>query len=78
MKRSFILIFLAFLFQNQSNGEEIIDSLQNGNMKCFFHDSYAHNNSNEHFSTKTSYFSVQNENTDEITIEGMYFIIFKT
>ena len=78
MRFIFISIFLVFSFQSQSNGEEIIDSLQNGNMKCYFHGSYAHNNSNEHFSTKTSYFSVQNEDTDEITIDGKYFVNFKT
>jgi hypothetical protein len=75
MRSIFISIVLAILFLNQSNGEEIIDSLQNGNMKCYFQGSNAHNNLNEHFSTKTSYFSVQNEDTAEITIDGMYFII---
>ena len=78
MRRIFISVFFAVLFSNQSTGEEIIDSLQNGNMNCYFQGPNAHNNSNKHFSTKTSYFSVQNEDTQEITIKGMYFLNIKT
>ena len=77
MRRIFISVFLAVLCSNPSNGEEIVDSLQNGNMKCYFQGPNAHNNSNKHFSTKTSYFSVQNEDTQEITIDGMYSLIIK-
>ena len=68
--------FIVFVIQNQCNGEQIIDSLQNGSMQCSFDGPYTHNNSHEHYSTKTSYFSVQNEDTKEIQIEGRYCMLY--
>ena len=71
-KMRFIILLAFFVASSKchANAQDIIDSLQNGNMKCHFQGSKAHNISKEHFSTKTSYFSVQNEETNEIKIEG--------
>ena len=68
------LFYLVFLFiKTQSNAENILRSITNDNIKYGLQaNPYAHNNSNEYFSTKTSYFTVQNDDTAEIQIEGVY------
>ena len=71
---SAMLLFFSSI-KNQTRGEQIIESLQNGNMKCYLEGPYSKNISHTHFSTKTSYFDVQNEDTEEIKIEGMYSVI---
>ena len=57
---------LALLLIDKILTETVLNSLERGKMQCYF------NNTNpyEYYSTKTSYFTIENEDTAEIDIPG--------
>ena len=65
------LLVLLLLHVEKVSCETLLKSLKNGNLQCYFNDTEQY----EYFSTKTSYFNVNNNDTSEIKIPGKYSIL---
>ena len=65
-----LMLSLVLLLSDNINSKATLNPLQRGKDQCYYDDP----NPYEYYAGKTSYFTVENEDTEEIKVSGKCFV----